>query len=232
MSYQEQYEMRQVLDDIRLRWRDFEVDETKPSRLRASFFGYVVGPAVLFGFLTGVLAASMLTIMAIILTYIVGETAQESFNAIIASGTAACAAVVMAYASVLLIDDWRDLQWETKTRRYLGEPKREQPMARYFDQTNENQIVGSSIGWHLRWKEILARRVYDERGQWIGGPKAIRDKHFDKQNDGTPNLYVNITGNWEEARKYLVKIGYIDNVNDCNWTEKAKGELLARLRIV
>ena len=41
-------------------------------------------------------------------------------------------------------------------------------MARYFDQTNENQIVGSSIGWHLRWKEILARRVYDERGQWIG----------------------------------------------------------------
>jgi len=225
MNDLEQYELRQIADDIRLRWRDFEIDESKPSRLRASFTGYVILPSLLFGILAGILSMGMLTLTAIVLSYVVGETARDAFDIIIAAGAGSVTSVVMAYAAVLMIDDWRDLQWETKTRRYFGQPKREKPTGRIITEVAPGQRVVSRLDWDLQWRERLARKVYDERGQWIGGAKVARDRHMTD-----PNLYPNITGNWDAAKTDLRRWGYIDE--DDQWTDKAKGELLARLRIV
>lgn len=221
----EQYELRQAWDDFRAKLSDFEVDESKPARFRASFFGYVVMPSALFGILSSIVAAGMLTLTAIVLTYMTGETARDYFDVIIRSGTLACGAVVMFYAAILLMDDWRSLQWERKTRRYLGQPKRERQSGRIITEVAPGRRVVSRLDWDLQWREKLARKVYNERGEWVGGTKIARDRHLKD-----PNLYPDITGNYDTAKDDLRRWGYI-NEND-EWTEKAKGDLLARLRIV
>lgn len=220
MTEFEQIELRQILDDLRL-----NVSEAKPSRLRASFAGYVILPSALFGILGGIMAAGFISVMAVVLTYMTRDTAQSYFDKITFGSAVVVAAVVMAYAAVYLIDDWRQLQWERKTRRYFGQPKREQPSGRIITEVAPGRQVVSRLDWDLQWREKLARKVYNERGIWTGGDKPARDRHFTN-----PNLYPNITGNWDAAKDDLCRWGYIDD--NGIWTERAKGELLARLRIV
>ena len=220
MTEMQEYELRPFIDDLAKAARGgLRVSESRPTR-GPKFGEYVVKPALLFGILTTIVSAGMIAALAVFLRWIL-PGASHSFAVALAGCSVASGAIVMAYAAIMLMDDWRSLQVRTIERTMMGQPKRDTQRGRIMTKTSSGTRRITRLEWPMNTDQALARRVYNERAEWIGGDKVVRDRHL--------KGLIGANSNFDAAKDDLRMWGYIDDQD--RWTEKARTVLLNKLVI-
>lgn len=213
------YDLEALNQAVRATKRGVGIKVEEPIKRRGYGMGnYVFAPAMAVGFIVymGILGAGM-TILSII-HLVMGSIDNRAWLIVI--GLPWIFAARAAYLRFnYQLDEFNELQWTTKRLEVKpGVPVRDH---RQIEHVEQGRSVVLQAKWVNSWQADLARRVYNQRGEWIAGDKLTRAILKDLVTD-LNNKYSTF------VKADLMRLGYINEHHD--WQDKAKKDLRDRLR--
>jgi hypothetical protein len=220
-----------IADNIRMSNRNtVEVEQEHPvGGERITFGYYVASPAFLFGLAPFVATAGtgIAVIFLVDLLFGIEDVTPLIIIAIgLAFGVGGLCSVRVAW---LLLGDWREYQYKyTTTRMKPHEPKPDE-RGRILQPIGSQSFAVTRCDWVNDWKPKLARRCFNQYGQWSRASRATR-RLFESMVDDPVNLFANPTGRWNDALRDLHEaFGLTDK--DGVFTDAGKAEIEKHLRL-
>jgi hypothetical protein len=119
---------------------------------------------------------------------------------------------------IVQLDNYRELQWDTRTARIAAPRPPENPRGRWLEEPEPGRLHPSRCTWEPGWRRLLANQVLDANGEWVGGDRPIRDlfrgivtAYATQYQEGT-----------EKIQKDLLDVGWLNEAYE--WTHVAKRE--------
>lgn len=187
------------------------------SRRTPSFLREVVAPVVVFAGCTG---AAMGGAWLVKLTWAGGVE--------FAGSLALCGAGVAGFvAAWYALPHYWELQFTEEVQRLEPKPATLSQRSRIMADTAPNTKAVSRCEWRTGWKAILARKLFDNAGQWKQDNSASPPRALFEH----PLLVTGITRRWQDGdvQADLRALGWLDERD--RWTDKAKSDLLDELFI-